>query len=275
MTTEAPAIKKPKYDSTLIDAALKRAQEQAGTTPAAKAEKKQKAAKAEKEPKEKSTAAEKPAKAEKVIKEKVEKSRAPTHLSKVEKASANLPALSDKAARALKGFDDEGGFSAGEFTAIAAHLSHKARLMMTADAATAKLTKGDLVEILPGDRGSEKYVGFKGRLTEVRSIRCFADILGPDGETVVKKNLYLFTSGVKVIAEELTDEQDDAGEKTEAEATNEEPKEFPTDATEEQVDAEATSEEPKEEDGTLVLDQAGPEEQGTDEEVSEATGTEG
>jgi hypothetical protein len=254
----------------LIDAALKRAQEQAGTTPAAKAEKKQKAAKAEKEPKEKATATEKPAKAEKVVKEKAEKSRAPTHLSKVEKASANLPALSDKAARALKGFDDEGGFSAGEFTAIAAHLSHKARLMMTAGAATAKLTKGDLVEILPGDRGSEKYVGFKGRLTEVRSIRCFADILGPDGETVVKKNLYLFTSGVKVIAEELADEQSDAGEELEAEATNEEPKEFPADS-----DAEATNEEPKEEDGTLVLNQAAPEEQDTDEEVDEATGTEG
>lgn len=257
MTTEASVIKKPKYDSAMIDAALKRAQEQAGTTPAAKAERKQKAAKAEKPVK------------EKVVKEKVEKSRAPSHLSKVEKASANLPALTDKAARALKGFDDESGFSAGEFTAIAAHLTHKARLMMTAGAATAKLTKGNLVEILPGDRGSEKYVGFKGRLTEVRNIRCFADILGPDGETVVKKNLYLFTSGVKVLNEELADEQDDdSAEETETEATSEEPKEFPADGD---GDAEATSEEPKEEDGTLVLNQAGPEEQGT----VEATGTEG
>ena len=219
---------KPKYDPSAIDAAIARAKEQAGTTPAAKAEKastakKEKATKEPKEPKEpKAPKPEKP-------------SKGPAHLNKVEKASANLPVLSAAAQAAFDHIKDHpAGYTAGELSAIAAHLGYKARLMMTAGAVGAKPTKGALVEILPGDKGSEKYVGFRGRLTEVRSIRCFADIFGIDGETVVKKGLYLFTSGVKVIEEpEATEEAasipgivHDQGPEPE-DAT--EPKEFPAD----------------------------------------------
>lgn len=268
---------KPKYDPSAIDAAIARAKEQAGTTPAAKAEKastakKEKAEKAAtataKEPKEKATKEPKAPKAEKP-------SKGPAHLNKVEKASANLPALSAAAQAAFDHIKDHpAGYTAGELSAIAAHLGHKARLMMTAGAVGAKPTKGALVEILPGDKGSEKYVGMKGVLTEVRSIRCFADIFGIDGETVVKKGLYLFTSGVKVIGEPKAEEPAPAAAPSDA-AQDEEPKEFPADPPKEAQPADAA---PAESDA--AQDEAGiltPNALSDAEEQPEpaATGTEG
>lgn len=219
MSTEnANTPKKPAYDAAKIDEAIKRAKEQAGEKPAKtkepRAEKPAKEPKAAKEPKPaKEPKAEKPAK----------EPKGPAHLSKVERATADLPILSDAAAAALKGID-EGGFAAGDLTALAAHLTHKARLLMTAGAVSAKPTVGSLVEILPGDKGVQKYVGMRGVLTEVRSIRCFADIKDENGKTI-KKGLYLFTSGVKVITPAVVhDEGPEPEEQTEPTAG-----EFPID----------------------------------------------
>jgi hypothetical protein len=253
MTTEstgAAAPKtKPKYDAATIDAAIKRAQEQAGTSPAAKAAKKEKAEKAEKAPKEKPAKEpkEKAEKAEKAPKEKPAKEpkeKGPAHLNKVEKASANLPGLTPEAKQAFDRIDSMAGFTAGELTAIAAHLSHKARVMMTAGAVGAKPTVGALVEILPGDKGSEKYVGRKGRLIEVRSIRCFADVYGDDGETVIKKGLYLFTSGVKVIEEPEAEEPEEKPAEPEPETKEFLADEEATDVTETPAEVEPSVEAP-------------------------------
>jgi hypothetical protein len=121
-----------------------------------------------------------------------EKAGRPAHMKKVNSAASKLPGLNEDANRV---FDEvTTNFSAEQISAIALHLQHFNRAKATERALTQKVEVGSRVRIMGGD---PKFIGQEGTVSNVRRIRCFVDVPG------AKKPVYLFTSDVSVVEEEI------------------------------------------------------------------------
>jgi len=116
--------------------------------------------------------------------------RKPAHMSKVEKAAEKLPELNAEAQNALN--EITSNFTAAQVSALASHLQYFNRVKATERALTQKLTAGDTVRIVSGDA---RFIGCEGTVTKSQRIRCYCSVPG------AKKDVYLFTSDVEVIAQ--------------------------------------------------------------------------
>lgn len=114
------------------------------------------------------------------------------HMKKIEKAAAALPALTD--ATQLSFNEITTNLSAAQITALALHLQHFNRVKATERALKQELEAGQQVRIVGGPT---KHVGKIGTVDRAQRIRCFVNIPG------VRKPVYLFTSDVEAIAEEM------------------------------------------------------------------------
>lgn len=114
------------------------------------------------------------------------------HMKKIEKAAAALPVMS-VTAQAFFG-DITTNLSAEQVTSLALHLQHFNRVKATERALKQELEAGQQVRIVGGPT---KHVGKIGTVDRAQRIRCFVNIPG------VRKPVYLFTSDVEAIAEEM------------------------------------------------------------------------
>ena len=114
------------------------------------------------------------------------------HMKKIEKAAAALPVMS-VIAQAFFG-DITTNLSAEQVTSLALHLQHFNRVKATERALEQELEAGQQVRIVGGPT---KYVGKIGTVDRAQRIRCFVNIPG------VRKSVYLFTSDVETITEEM------------------------------------------------------------------------
>jgi len=112
------------------------------------------------------------------------------HMKKIEKAAAALPSMSDSMTLTFN--EVTTNFSAEQINALAMHLQHFNRVKATERALDQKLVAGTMVRIISGPN---KYVGMTGTVAKAQRIRCFVEIPG------TKKQVYLFTSDVEMIAE--------------------------------------------------------------------------
>lgn len=115
--------------------------------------------------------------------------RKPAHMSKVDKAASRLPALNTDAMSIFN--EATANLDAAQCSALAAHLSHFNRVQSTNRALEQKVEVDAKVRIIGGD---PRYIGREGMVSKAQRIRCYVSIAD------VKKDVYLFTSDVEVIA---------------------------------------------------------------------------
>jgi transcription antitermination factor NusG len=114
------------------------------------------------------------------------------HMKKIEKAAAALPVMADTTQMSFNELTTN--LSAAQITALALHLQHFNRVKATERALKQELEAGQQVRIIGGPT---KHVGKIGTVDRAQRIRCFVNIPG------VRKPVYLFTSDVETIAEEI------------------------------------------------------------------------
>ena len=120
-------------------------------------------------------------------------SKKPAHMSKVTKAADRLPLLNSVADDIFQ--DVTTNLSRDQVAALAAHLNHFNRVQATERALSQRVELGMNVRITGGD---PRFIGLEGTVSKAQRIRCYVEVEN------VKKPIYLFTSDVEVIEEELT-----------------------------------------------------------------------
>jgi hypothetical protein len=123
--------------------------------------------------------------AKKAEKAAVKAGKAPAHMSKVAKAAAKLPALGPDAQATLD--SATAGLQLGQLSALAEHIRHFVRVKSTEQALGAKLSVGQVVQII---NGNPRFIGSTATVMKAQRIRCYVEVPGYD------KKVYLFTSDV-------------------------------------------------------------------------------
>jgi flagellar biosynthesis GTPase FlhF len=115
--------------------------------------------------------------------------RQPAHMRKVMKAAERLGSLGQAAQLLFN--EATANLTAAELATLALHIQHHNRVQSTSRALTQTLDNGTQVRINGGD---PRFIGKTGTISKAQRIRCYVTVPG------FKKDVYLFTSDVEVIA---------------------------------------------------------------------------
>ena len=128
-----------------------------------------------------------------------EANRKPAHMSKIAKAEAALPCLSDNARELYN--EIIASLPADAISALALRLQHYNRVVATERALGTKIESGSRIRVVGGD---PRWIGTIGTVSRAQRIRCYVDV---DNSS---KELYLFTSDVELLEEEVVTETESA-----------------------------------------------------------------
>lgn len=107
--------------------------------------------------------------------------------NKLDRVANSLPELSDEAKQVIA------SIPVGEESAVAQHLQFSLRAVATAKSSDADLAVGQLVRV---NGGHPKFVGALAKVTDVRRIRCYVQLLDSD------RVLYLLLGDVEPISDD-------------------------------------------------------------------------